>query len=620
MTKIGRNDFCPCGSGKKYKHCCQQEVTASTANAHSAAAFIPGALQQAIEHHQSGRLPHAEGLYRKILQADPRHPDALHLLGLIEHQQGSSETAIAHIRQAIGIRPGDAMFRFNLANVQQDIGRLDEAIASFRQALSLQPDDVAVYIGLGTALRGQNRLDEAIACYRQALVRQPDCAEIHYNLANVLLAQNQLEPAVASYREALRLQPYNDRAYSNLLFTLQNLPTGIPAEVFREHQAYAERFEAPLKPNWKPHGNSRESERRLKVGYVSGDFRQHAVAYFIEPILAHHDKSRVEVHAYYNHARHDPLTERIMAYTDRWLDCHGLNDEQLAARIRADGIDILVDLSGHTALHRLLVFARKPAPVQVTWFGYIGSTGLTAMDYRLTNAFMDPPGLTERYHSETLIRLPGSGIAYRPEANSPEVNELPALRTGELVLGSLNTLSKVNLSVIRLWARILNALPRARLMLGNVANAETAQWLTDMFGAAGIARERLILKPNLPMADFLALHQQIDLGLDPFPYNGGTTTLHALWMGVPVVTLAGHHSVARWGVAALSRVGLSEFICSSEDDYVQCAVRAAQDLPAVNRVRQSLRKRMMVADCDPVTITQTLETAYRDMWRTWCAT
>ena len=619
MTKIGRNDRCPCGSGKKYKHCCQSKELAQTTSFHPATALVPQALQTAIQHHQSGRLPQAQALYQQILQADPSHPDALHLLGLIEHQQGLSDAAVAHIQQAIRLRPEDAIFHFNLANMQQDLGRLDEAIASYRQALLLQPDDVAVYIGLGTALRGQSRLDEAIACYRQALVRQPDCAEIHYNLANVLLAQNQLEQAVASYREALRLQPYNDGAYSNLLFTLQNLPTCTPAEVFREHQGYAERFEAPLKPHWQPHSNTRDPERRLKVGYVSGDLRQHAVAYFIEPILAHHDKSCVEVYAYYNHAHHDSLTERIMTYTDHWLDCRGLSDDQLAARIRADGIDILVDLSGHTALHRLLVFARKPAPVQVTWFGYIGSTGLTAMDYRLTNAFMDPPGLSERYHTEALIRLPGSGIAYRPEANSPDVNELPALRTGELMLGSLNTLSKINPAVIELWAKILDALPQARLMLGNVANAEAAQRLIGMFGEAGITLDRLILQPTLPMADFLALHQQIDLGLDPFPYNGGTTTLHALWMGVPVVTLAGHHSVARWGVAALSRVGLNEFICHSEDEYVQCAVRAAQDLPALNRVRQSLRQRMMAADCDPVTITRHLEAAYRDMWRQWCA-
>ena len=614
MSKPGRNDPCPCGSGKKYKACCLTKVQTHVSDRVDTTRL----LQTAIGQHQSGQWQRAKAQYQHILQMDPRQADALHLLGLIEHQQGDSMRALAHIQQAIHQRPGEALFYFNLANMQQDLDQLDAAVASFERALALQPDDVACAIGLGTALRAQNRLDEAVACYRQALVRQPDCAELHYNLGNVLLAQNQLDAAAASYREALRLQPGNDGAYSNLLFTLQNLPTCSPEALFQEHLGYAKRFEAPLKPFWRGHTNGRDPVRRLKIGYVSGDLRQHAVAYFIEPILAHHDKAAVEVFAYYNHNRHDAVTDRLASYFDHWLDCRAMDDDELAARIRADGVDILVDLSGHTALHRLLVFARKPAPVQVTWFGYIGTTGLSAMDYRLTNAFMDPPGLTERYYTETLVRLPGSGVAYRPEANCPEVNPLPALSSGELVLGSLNTLSKINPTVVKLWSRILKALPKAKLMLGNVSNAEAVQRMADLFAAQGVDAGRLILQPTLAMTEFLALHQRIDLGLDPFPYNGGTTTLHALWMGVPVVTLAGHHSVARWGVAALSRVGLQEFICPTEEAYVQCVVRVSQNLLALNQVRQSLRQRMLTAETEPSTVTRQLEVAYRTMWRTWC--
>lgn len=513
-------------------------------------------LQAAIAQHQSGKLSQAKAMYQQILQREPKQADALHLLGLIEHQRGNHERGLSLIHQAVEARPQDASMHFNLANMLQDLGKLDDAIASFQRSLALQPDDVATLIGLGTALRDMGRLDEADVCYRQALARQPDCAEAHYNLGNVLLSQNQLAQAVASFREALRLQPGNDGAYSNLLFTLLNLPGFPPDALFAEHLGYAERFESPLKPLWQKHGNVPDPARRLKIGYVSGDLRQHPVAHFIEPILAHHDKTVVEVFAYYNHDHLDAVTDRLAAYFDHWLDCRAIDDDALAARIRRDGIDVLVDLSGHTALHRLLVFARKPAPVQVTWFGYIGTTGLSAMDYRLTNAFMDPPGLTERYHSETLVCLPGSGIAYSPDPACPEVNELPALRSGALVLGSLNTLSKINPAVIRLWARVLKALPQASLMLGNVSNTEAAQRLTDSFAAEGIEASRLQLQPTLSLTDFLALHQRIDLGLDPFPYNGGTTTLHALWMGVPVVTLAGQHSVARWGVAALSRVNL----------------------------------------------------------------
>lgn len=581
-------------------------------------AVTANTLQMAIAQHQAGKLSQARVLYQQVLQREPEQADALHLLGLIEHQRGNRERGLGLIRQAVAVRPNDAVMHFNLANMLQDEGLLDEAIASFEQSLALQPGDAACLIGLGTALRGAGQLVEAAARYRQALVLQPDCAEAHYNLGNVLLSQNQLAQAADSFRQALRLQPGNDGAYSNLLFTLQNLPDLSPEALFAEHLGYAERFEAPLKPSWRAHNNAADPERRLRVGYVSGDLRQHPVAHFIEPILAHHDKAVVEVFAYYNHDRHDAVTDRLAAYVDHWLDCRTLDDDALSERIRRDGIDILVDLSGHTALHRLLVFARKPAPVQVTWFGYIGTTGLSAMDYRLTNAYMDPPGLTERYHTETLVRLPGSGIAYSPDPACPEVNELPALHSGGLVLGSLNTLSKINPAVIKLWARVLQALPQASLMLGNVANAEAAQRLTASFAAEGIAASRLQLHPTLPLTDFLALHHHIDLGLDPFPYNGGTTSLHALWMGVPVVTLAGQHSVARWGVAALSRVGLQDFICHSEDDYLQCVVRTVQDLPALNRIRQSLRGRMQAAESDPLAVTRHLEAAYRTMWRTWC--
>jgi predicted O-linked N-acetylglucosamine transferase (SPINDLY family) len=585
MIKPGRNDPCPCGSGKKYKHCCQAKDAAQAASARASKAFIPGTLQMAIQQHQVGRLPTAKALYQQILQADPAHADALHLLGLIEHQQGNSTVAVDLIQQAIQARPNDATFHFNLGNMQQDLGHLDPAIACFKQALQRQPGFVDALLGLGTALRAKGLVDEAIASCRQVVAIQPDYAV----------------------------------AYNNLLFVLQSSSTCPPAEIYAEHQRFAERFEAPLKPFWQPHPNPPEPERRLKVGYVSGDFRQHAVAYFIEPILASHDKARFEIYGYCNNTVHDRYTERIASHMDHWLVCRGLSDEQLAQRIRSDGIDILVDLSGHTALNRLLVFARKPAPVQVTWIGYQGSTGLSAIDYRITDAFMDPPGQTERYHSETLVRLPNGGFAYQPEPDCPPVNALPALSSGELVFASLNTLSKINPAVVSLWARILQALPQARLILGNVTDAEIAQRLASQFAQNGIAPERLILKPQMSTADYLALHQRIDIGLDPFPYNGGTTTMHSLWMGVPVITLAGQHAISRFGVSLMSRVGLAGFICQTEDEYVQCAVKFANDLPRLNEVRQSLRARMSAPEWAPANITRHLEAAYRNIWRKWCA-
>jgi len=581
MTKLGRNDLCPCGSGKKYKHCCERQMQAPLAKANTA--FIPGALQSAMQHHQRGQFPQARALYRQILQADPGQPDALHLLGLIEHQQGNSAQAIELIGQAIQARPEDAIFHFNLGNLYQDLGQLDKAVDHFRQSLLLQPRFVDAHHGLGTALRVQGLFDEAIASYRNALL---------------------LEPAHAVVR-------------NNLIFTMYYTPTCSPADIFNELQRYAEYIEAPLKPFWRPHGNNRDPGRRLKVGYVSGDFRQHSVAFFIEPILACHDKSQVEIYGYYNYTVHDHHTERIVGHMDHWLVCNTLSDEQLAQRIRDDGIDILIDLAGHSDLNRLPLFARKPAPIQAIWIGYLDSSGLTAMDYRITDVWMDPPGMSEHYHTETLVRLPGC-MAYQPEPNTPEINPLPALTADSFVFASLNRVDKINLPVVKLWSRILGSLPRARLMLCDVTEGVMKQRVLGMFSQCGVGSERLILQPRMTIGEYLALHHQVDLALDPFPYPGTTTTVHSLWMGVPVITMAGNNASSRSGNSMMSRVDLPGFVCHNEDDYLQCAIRWAQDLPGLDQIRQSLRQRMSGANWDHALMTRHVEAAFRDMWHKWC--
>jgi predicted O-linked N-acetylglucosamine transferase (SPINDLY family) len=526
--------------------------------------------------------------------------------------------AIACFEQALLRQPGFVDALLGLGTALKEQGKSAEASVCFREVLALQPDCADAHYNLGNELQEQGQINAAIAHYHQALRLKPFVAGFHTNLGNALKSQGKLDEAIASYRLALSFEPDSANLHSNVLLALQNLSTCTPAELFSEHLRYAERFEAPLKPGWQPHANSREPGRRLKVGYVSGDFRQHAVSYFLEPILVSHDKSRFELYGYCNSTVHDRYTARIAADMDHWLVCNTMRDDQLAERIRADGIDILVDLSGHTAANRLLVFARKPAPVQVNYIGYPGSTGLSGMDYRVSDPWQDPVGLTERYHSETLVRIPG-GMAFTPEPDAPEVNALPALTSGELVLACLNNLSKVNPVVIALWARILHALPQARLMLGNVTDSGIRERLIGLFAQAGVGAQRLILQPKVPMVEYLALHHQIDLALDPFPFNGGTTTMHSLWMGVPVITLAGDHAVSRLCAAHLSRVGLDEFITHSEDEYLQCAVKFANDLPALNAVRQSLRARLDSPECQSATITRQLEAAYRDMWQKWCS-
>jgi len=711
-------------------------------------------LQQAIEHHQSGALPQAQALYRQILQTSPAHPDALHLLGLIEHQLGNSSVGVDLITKAMVANPAEAMYPFNLGNMHMDLGQADqaitcyqktvtlqpkseealqglaaalrvkkrmpeaakceqkiadlrrqnasalmrqgnalveqkqfdqaatsfwqvlqiqpqyaeasfnlatvlqlqgkpaEAVAFYRRAISIKPGYADAHSNLGCALKSLGRLDQAVESFRQALILKPNLFEAHNTLGNTLALQGKLDDAVKSYRKALRLQPdavntlidlatalgtlgHIDESvrvfrqalafdtersadtYSAMLFTMLLHHQCSADELFSEHQRYAARFETPFKSQWQPHANNRDPDRRLKIGYVSGDFCGHAVWYFIAPVLPHHDKAAFEIYGYYNNKYRDGYTDRIEACVDHWCDCHALTDAQFSDRIRADGIDILVDLSGHTAHHRLLTFARKPAPVQVTWIGYPGSTGLTSIDYRITDPWQDPPGLAERFHSEKVVWLPG-GMAFQSEPDCPAINDLPALTSGQFVLACLNNLNKINDAVIALWSKILTALPQSRLLLGNVKEGPVKDRIIDRFASCGIAATRLILKPRVSLLDYLALHHQIDLALDPFPYNGGTTTMHSLWMGVPVVTLEGDHAVARLSAAHLSRVGLAQFISHSEDEYVQCVLRAAQDLPALNQVRLSLRQRMTTGECDPAVITRHLESRYRAMWHTWC--
>jgi len=616
MSKPGRNDLCPCGSGKKYKHCCQAKeqahaatVLASTACAHKCSLGL-GLLR-------AKRLDDAVQCFQQALVIKPDSPEAYFNLGDTFMALSQFALALESYQKGLLIKPDLVAALCNMAIALQSLGRLDEAVAISRHALMIDPTVAAAHTNLGMALQAQGNFGQAIDSYRQVLLLQPSEADAWYNLATALGAQDQLDESVASYRRALELKPDYVSAYSNMLFTLQNVNTITPAALFSEHQRFAERFESPLKLSWKSHPNSRDTKRRIKVGYVSADFRRHSVACFIEPILSCHDKTCFEIFGYYNHNLNDSHTELIASYMDHFLTCANLTDVQLAERIRADAIDILVDLSGHTALNRLPVFARKPAPVQATYIGYPGTTGLSAIDYRISDPWQDPPGLTERYHSETLVRIPG-GMAFAPEPDAPEVNALPALTSGGLTLACLNNLSKLNPAVVHLWARILSALPQARLMLGNVINSGIQTRLLALFNQAGIEPERLILQPRVSVTEYLTMHHQIDLALDPFPYNGGTITMYSLWMGVPVITLAGDHAVSRLSAAHLARVGLDEFITHSEDEYVQCAVKFANNLPRLNEVRQSLRARMNAPECQPAAITRQLEAAYRDMWQKWC--
>lgn len=558
-------------------------------------------------------------VYGKAIELAPEDADAHNNLGNLYRQMGDFPKAVASFQRASRLRADDPVIAYNLGGALTDAGRLDEAVACFQQAVRRRPDYADAWNDLGKVYRLQGRLGEAAASYQRAIDLNPRHSLAHNNLAGIFKVHGATAKALEHYRKALEIHPLYADAYSNMLFALQYTDLMATQELFAEHIEFGRRFEVPLLPGRAAHPPGREPGKRLNIGYVSADFNHHAVAYFIEPVLSHHDKTQVAVTCYYNGTRHDAFTERIVAAADQWVACKALSDEQLAQRIRADGIDILVDLSGHTAGNRLLVFARKPAPLQITWLGYFGTTGLCAMDYRFTDPYMDPPGFSDSIHTEELLRLPHFS-PFQSADNSPAVTPLPALRTGTFTLASLNNLAKLNGRVVRLWAEILRALPHATLMLCNIGDGETKRVVLEMFAREGVGEDRLQIQPWLPILDYLALHQHIDLALDTFPYNGGTITNHSLWMGVPVVTLAGDRPVGRIGASLMMHAGLPQFIVQAEADYLNCVLHMANDLPELNRVRLGLRARL-ASNLQTTTIglTRAVEQSYRSIWQKWCA-
>jgi predicted O-linked N-acetylglucosamine transferase (SPINDLY family) len=565
-----------------------------------------------------GQTDQAIAHYERALSLHPDFAEAHNNLGLALAARGRIDQAIAHYERALSLHPDYAKAHNNLGLALAARGRIDQAIAHYERALSLNPDDALAHNNLGNALRARGQTDQAIAHYERALSLNPDDALAHHNLGSVLMLQGRIDLAFPHYERALSLWPDNVAAYHSLLLILNYATDKDPAAVYAAHLDFARRWEAPLAEFIQPPANDLSRERRLRIGYVSCDFRQHSVGYFIEPVLAHHDHDRFEIFCYSNHLQEDEITERLKSHVDHWRRLVGLSDEQVANQIRADQIDILVDLNGHIGSNRLLVFARKPAPIQVTWLGYPNTTGLSAMDYRLTDRFADPPGMTEHLHSEKLIRLPECFSCYQPPRDAPEVSRLPAREKGYVTFGSFNNMAKITPEVIAVWVRILQSIPGSRLTLKNPALGGNAmqQTVRKTFTESGITPERLELLGHDPSPRaHLERYRSIDIGLDPFPYNGATTTCEALWMGVPVVTLAGQTHAGRVGVSQLSNLGLTEFIGNTTEEYVAIAVRLARDLDRLSPLRAELRSRMAASPLmEAQRFTKNLERAYREMW------
>ncbi|HKN08312.1 MAG TPA: tetratricopeptide repeat protein, partial [Pseudomonadota bacterium] len=464
-------------------------------------------------------------------------------------------------------------------------------------------------------------LADAVECYERALALKPDHAEAHCNLGTALKEQVKLEEAVAAYRRAISIKPDYAEAFSNVLFCLNYDDKSTPDALYAAHREWDERYGRPAARPME-YSNAREVGRRLRVGYVSGDFCRHSVAYFLEPLLRNHDHEAVEVFCYAEVAQPDAMTQSLRGFADHWLATVGMTDEALAQRITEDGVDILFDLAGHTGKNRLRVFARKPAPIQVTWLGYPNTTGLTSIDYRLVDAITDPEGICDAFASETLIRLDGGFLCYDPVADPPTPSPPPSLAAGVVTFGSFNNPAKISAVTLDVWAAVLVREPRARLLLKGLpfADAGTRASFLARLGGRGVAAERVELVARLPdMADHLALYNRVDIALDPFPYNGTTTTCEALWMGAPVVVQKGDRHAGRVGASLLSQIGLTDLIAYSAEEYVEIALRLANDPARLSKLRHSLRPRMAASSLgDGPAFARKIEAALRTMWQRWC--
>ena len=523
------------------------------------------------------------------------------------------------LRQAIAVAPDTLEARQYLVAVLSQQNRFAEAEQQVRASIALRPIDAGNYLNLGQICRWQQRLDEAIDCYHKAIELSPNFDAAYNALGSALREAGRIGDAIAAFRKAAQFNPNFRVAHSNLVYALHFDPDTDPQTNFQEHLRWAAKFSEPLRQTIRPHENDRNPDRRLRIGYVSPDLNNHVVGSFMEPILEQHDHSRYEIFCYSDVASSDDLTQRLIRHADVWRQTMNLSDEQLAQQIREDHIDVLIDLTLHMRKSRLTMFARKPAPVQITHLAYCATSGMSAMDWCITDPHMSPPGMNDRWFTERLLRLPESYWCYRPSTTSPAVGPLQAEQHGYVTFGSLNTFAKVNPRVIELWAKVLDAVPNSRLMVHATMGDRNAA-ARKMFTDAGIAPDRLTLVGREQRDQYLDFYNRIDIALDPFPYGGGTTSLDALYMGVPLVTLAGQTALSRTGVTLLTNLQLTELIAENPQRYVQIAATLAADVPKLAELRQTLRQRLSKSVLmDAPRYTRHLEEAYRLAWKQWCA-
>jgi len=566
-----------------------------------------------------GQIDKAMSSFRQAVALQPDYPEAFNNLGNVLQTRAQWDEAFAAYGEAIRLRPDYPDAHANMGVALAEQGRHREALAEYRRALELNPQSAEAYGNLGLSLATLGLIDEAETAHRRALEINPGYADACNSLAQVLKEQGRLEEAFAAYREALRLNPEQPGVHSNLIYTLLFRPIADSNGIAEEQRRWCQRFVTPLRPSSRSYFNTRDPERRLRIGYVSPNFHRHSISHFLIPLLEAHDPAQVEIHCYASVKRPDDFTARARKSARVWCDVLALDDRALAELISHDRIDILVDLTQHMANNRLAVFARQPAPVQVSWLGYPATTGLPIIDYRLTDAWMEPEGAPWTETVEHPVRLPDCWFCFDPLTYlEPIVRS--ATVGGPVTFGSLNNFCKINEPTLQLWAAVLRTTEGSRLLL-HCPVGRTQSRLRQYFEGQGVSADRLELVPHTATReDYLRLWERIDVGLDPFPYNGGTTTCEALWMGTPVVSLAGQTAVSRLGLSILKNLGLPELVASSEQEYIRIATELAHDAGRRRKMRSTLRDRMQASPLmDAPRFARNVEAAYRTMWREWCS-
>jgi predicted O-linked N-acetylglucosamine transferase (SPINDLY family) len=568
--------------------------------------------------HALGDLRGAEARFRDALALEPGNPQNLGNLGAILQAQRRHAEARACFERVLAIAPQMAGIHCNLGLMCIETGLWEQAETALRKAIELQPQLHQAHAGLAAVLKEKNQLAAAEASCRQALAIAPRDASTLSQLGAVLSAAGRLKEAVACLREAVQLRPDDAGMHSRYLFCLTQDEEAGWDDVFRAHQAFGARFDALAQPHRQPHTHHRDPDRKLRVGFVSGDLRNHAVAYFVDPLWSAIDREQIEIWVYHTCGEQDFVTPHLRKSSHAWRQVEALTDDELTAQIRDDAIDVLFDLSGHTAYNRLPVFCRKPAPVQVTWLGYPNTTGLQSMDYMLCDRFNAPHGLFEHRYTEKLARVPSSS-AFIQNLDAPPLNELPMLSNGHVTFGSFNRVSKLGDQVVATWARVLNRVPGSRMLIGNVSDEAVRRSLIERFARHGVTVDRLELRPKVPLNDYLRMHHEVDLVLDTWPYTGGTTTNHALWMGVPVLTIQGPSRAQCQAASGMGKMGLESWIATDTDDFVERAIRMVADPGALAELRSGMRVRWQNAPLrQPSVVARGIEAAVRLMWRRWC--